>query len=1465
MPHINRIRLVNVNFNDAKGIYDDFMMDFGGKSATYDLMNTGGKSLLLLMLLQTVVPNTYLKKEKPLKNIFIGGNTKRTSHCLVEWILDEGSEYRYLLTGFCARKKQVTEEEASEEGEKLEIDYYNYCYLYNQQNKNDIKHFPLTERNGEEKIVLSYDKLKQYLNEMKKEKMPAEYFFNKREYMKYIEYFGLISAEWKLISEINVSENYIEKYFKENKTSRKLIENFLIKIIDNITMQNNQGIKESEDLAEALINIKDNLMKFQKESDNKKEYMQTKELFVKLAEIANQFEEQFEYIKRLNQKTNDSYQFQSYKMKENQEKIEKEKIQIEDLEKQAEKLIAENKKLEIDALYIQKDKLEKQKEDIVKQLTQISSKSNDILKQLKLSKAQNEYIQYKENKNNMIQKEIQISKKSLNEGELQKQYNLYGYYYKKALEEKIKNLNKELEVLKIKIDEAKKDKKEAEISKNSIEVQIGVIKNQKETLETELSEREKEENTISQELMQEGLMDQILDLENGIQEIEQLKTEIIEIQSKDKIIIDNLKREIDKNEKSEIEKKGKIERLELQLDLANKRYDEYEVKKQEINHLIKIFNVQNIEELISKLKMQKESKTKEKNSKEIEKQYKQRKLNLIEKYNIIIPNEDIFYLKEKLINKCAHVTTGIEELAKIKKQEREEILEKNPWYVYSIFIDEKSFYQLKKQQLKVETEGLVPIANIEILREKQYETKEDNILYPIQKELHENIGMENTEKFKQKLKDAILTSSQRIIEDEAEENRLRKLLDKIEEFLNKYTQNEIENLEKEVTNIQKEIADVKYIIKDMNRVNQNYKDEIEDRESKNEEQQKEIQKLNCYLELLTNLKNIKNELQELKEKKKRILNDEEDFQKIYNEKIYDFQEKENLLENLTNEFHSKSQENEKINGIFKELPEFKEVVLNDEILNQNIEQIENQYKALDKRINSTNSELKDLKENYNLYKNAMKKCEDIIIENDYTISYFENKTESITKVLNTYIDELNENLKSLEIEKKEIEDREKDIRDKISQTEGKIQTLIEQLENSTYNLSERNQDLDKINYIVNENKQKVNIYKNKEKELKNKISGIENEIRLLEAEINRLDAYISQYQITKNEVDTNNFLENEIYSYKKIIEHREKITKEIQKLETKWDNFIRHMQEEIKSYCIQSDIREVLENIKKPTNKQESTILKNGIEQNIDLIEQKIENIEKSLKSLSEYQEKFIYKCYEKSEVIVRDLNKLPGLSRIKIGGKDISIIKLDLYEYEKEEKLNRIKQYIENIVKEMENNPELMDRSKLNEKLSSKSLVAQVANLDRASVKLYKVEDILEHSTYKRWEDDLGSDGQVNAIYFMFAVCIISYISMLTRVEVSHKSRKVIIADNPFGATSAVFLWDVMFSILKENNVQLIAPGHNISKEIISKFEVNYILKHEYYNGNKKSVVVDKELRAEQNENMMEFNFLEGTQQSMF
>ena len=53
MPQINRVRVNNVKYNFGTQFYDDFMMRFSCKNTMYDLANGGGKSVLMLLLLQT--------------------------------------------------------------------------------------------------------------------------------------------------------------------------------------------------------------------------------------------------------------------------------------------------------------------------------------------------------------------------------------------------------------------------------------------------------------------------------------------------------------------------------------------------------------------------------------------------------------------------------------------------------------------------------------------------------------------------------------------------------------------------------------------------------------------------------------------------------------------------------------------------------------------------------------------------------------------------------------------------------------------------------------------------------------------------------------------------------------------------------------------------------------------------------------------------------------------------------------------------------------------------------------------------------------------------------------------------------------------------------------------------------------------------------------------------------------------
>jgi len=70
------------------------------------------------------------------------------------------------------------------------------------------------------------------------------------------------------------------------------------------------------------------------------------------------------------------------------------------------------------------------------------------------------------------------------------------------------------------------------------------------------------------------------------------------------------------------------------------------------------------------------------------------------------------------------------------------------------------------------------------------------------------------------------------------------------------------------------------------------------------------------------------------------------------------------------------------------------------------------------------------------------------------------------------------------------------------------------------------------------------------------------------------------------------------------------------------------------------------------------------------------------------------------------------------------------------------------------------------------------------------------------------------------------------------------------------------MFNILKQNDIQLIAPGHKITPEITSRFGVNFLLHQDILQDGRIRVVV-KDVRAEEDEERM--RFMDAEQLSMF
>ena len=275
MPQINRIRVNNVKYNFGTQYYDDFMMRFNCKNTIYDLANGGGKSLLMLLLLQNVIPNCTLDEKQPIEKLFRTGCDNTVIHSLVEWKLDacyRKDNYKYMTTGFCARKGHVRDEYAQEVessdtvdiSDSASIEYFNYCIFYRKFGDNDIKNIPLV-KNGER---VTYNGLKAYLRELEKNdfNVSVKIFDRKGDYQNFISRYGLFESEWEIIRGINKTEGHVRTYFETNyRTSRKVVEDLLIEEIIQKSFNNKLAVTDDEGkMAKTLLDIKDKLIELSK-------------------------------------------------------------------------------------------------------------------------------------------------------------------------------------------------------------------------------------------------------------------------------------------------------------------------------------------------------------------------------------------------------------------------------------------------------------------------------------------------------------------------------------------------------------------------------------------------------------------------------------------------------------------------------------------------------------------------------------------------------------------------------------------------------------------------------------------------------------------------------------------------------------------------------------------------------------------------------------------------------------------------------------------------------------------------------------------------------------------------------------------------------------------------------------------------------------------------------------------------
>jgi hypothetical protein len=99
MPRISRIRVTNIQYDYAKKQFPDLILDLAEQDALVLLTNGGGKTLLLQLIMQVVLPNERLQGRRIVELL---QSSKYTGHVAVEWLLDSsGGQKDYVCTGFC--------------------------------------------------------------------------------------------------------------------------------------------------------------------------------------------------------------------------------------------------------------------------------------------------------------------------------------------------------------------------------------------------------------------------------------------------------------------------------------------------------------------------------------------------------------------------------------------------------------------------------------------------------------------------------------------------------------------------------------------------------------------------------------------------------------------------------------------------------------------------------------------------------------------------------------------------------------------------------------------------------------------------------------------------------------------------------------------------------------------------------------------------------------------------------------------------------------------------------------------------------------------------------------------------------------------------------------------------------------------------------------------------------------------
>jgi len=1280
-------------------------------------------------------------------------------------------------------------------------------------------------------VVMDLSKTK----EMLKEKC-GEYDIwiaeSKRAYLEMIKKFNLLEAEIDLICRINKKENYLKSHFTEKYgTSRALIEKLLLNTTESClkskkSIYNDESTESSSDsLAGALYQSQNDIKRLKKEMEKLEQYEKLDREVQGIKSANNEVIEKFRRFE--DTKKQASSQIQTYKVR-----ITGKRTELTETTSELEHTKRQHTKTELDIERFKIMKLNASVNINQRELNQLENEGkgiqNDIKKldnDINFAVATNKYLDILkfEEKNHQDKKTLENTKKE--HEELFEQREILGRklhsFLKREYDKTTEQYGKE-----------KKEFNDIQAKFNEHHNYIGKIENEQEQKQKELSRIKTEKDELNKKEAQ-------------------LQTEYLAVPKitggmipKDEIVA-TAKRVIELNEKAEqlesdihqekiqfTKKEGDYEKIDSEtknikekLELAEKFLSDFESQK---NAVLKILNARGFEDI--KLCLEQIDKERNDTNKAVVK-LEQEKYNLELEINTIKEHgsplsEDMKNGLKWFRSEFGFAITGAEYLRNLSEDKQKEILNNAPWLTKSIILTQQDFSRIVNSPTSI-----LPVSIMD-----------SSVILTNQSSLQEQKKLS--------LGDIFVPSRNaeyyiKLLDPETTIKRIEKNIEKIGQDIGKFI--ELLGMANDDRDTIKLFVD-KYTVEFEEEVQQeisSHIDSIEEHENNLTVISKFIVDVQAILKIMGLKKGkIQDELRSL------------------NERIIVFKELDEVIDTLTE----------------LELS-LKEYESNIKELDVNYRQANNQKSRFEYELKGKESVATGLRDRVKDIERELKPLE------NFAVVDIEHLQEEDIKKLQPELNSLNEVIakvavdassleKSIEQNKKSIDGLKEDIRrTKISKktlllSERKVpysNEHIEQLEKSKENAELIIRETDKLFRSKNEKQirlvtgfeERINHFNQKSMEafqpdenilddtefdakIKNKA---DENIRLLEY-VNKLDSLRLTFETEliniKNNYDRYNDLDS-LYQFsdieailvEELIDHKEMISllkdssQKVDRSKARYESAKEKSIEVIRRLRVPPDfIDTIKDKLKTAGSFREAEQIERNLNEYSMIIETKTQVQRQQVESLKDVEEKVLSQALGIAKIYRDYLKRFPSLSKIILDGRSKEMIRINFNEceYNDDMAMSEMRHYIQQLIEDIE--AQKISQKELIGYLTPEHLINKVLDMKNISLSIRKIDT--NDTKFQRWDKIQASDGQENAMFIIFMVVLMSYIRDIVVDRKDKNTSKVLIIDNPFGSTSACYLWEKIAAILEKNNVQIICPGHKISPSVMEYFPVRHVLTEE-------------------------------------